>query len=106
MEYSSLLICAFTACCMASLSIIMRVPKKEKGRVSRVKSRAPERMHFRASTIDLRHSTELGPTGVEPARPCGHKALNLARLPIPPRARFTKFTRQKHGLQGSEIVAF
>ena len=29
----------------------------------------------------------LGPTGVEPARPCGHKALNLARLPIPPRAR-------------------
>src|SRR4051794_39197431 len=32
-------------------------------------------------------SDELGPTGVEPARPCGHKALNLARLPIPPRAR-------------------
>src|SRR5436190_21678398 len=30
---------------------------------------------------------QLGPTGVEPARPCGHKALNLARLPIPPRAR-------------------
>jgi hypothetical protein len=29
----------------------------------------------------------VGPTGVEPARPCGHKALNLARLPIPPRAR-------------------
>ena len=29
---------------------------------------------------------QVGPTGVEPARPCGHKALNLARLPIPPRA--------------------
>ena len=23
-------------------------------------------------------------TGLEPARPCGHQALNLARLPIPP----------------------
>src|SRR3954470_13645497 len=44
-------------------------PQKGKSRVSRVKSRAPERMHFWASTIDLRHSTELGPTGVEPARP-------------------------------------
>jgi hypothetical protein len=31
--------------------------------------------------------SQMGPTGVEPARPCGHKALNLARLPIPPRAR-------------------
>src|SRR5262249_11953339 len=30
---------------------------------------------------------QLGPTGVEPARPCVHKALNLARLPTPPRAR-------------------
>jgi hypothetical protein len=25
--------------------------------------------------------------GLEPPRPCGHKALNLARLPIPPPAR-------------------
>jgi hypothetical protein len=36
------------------------------------------------------HSTlnqKVGSTGFEPARPCGHKALNLARLPISPRAR-------------------
>src|SRR5262245_62835939 len=26
-------------------------------------------------------------TGLEPARPCGHQALNLARLPIPPPRR-------------------
>ncbi len=25
-------------------------------------------------------------TGVEPAHPCGHKPLKLARLPIPPYA--------------------
>ena len=28
-------------------------------------------------------------TGVEPARPCGHKNLNLTRLPIPPYPRAT-----------------
>jgi hypothetical protein len=39
-------------------------------------------------TLDSRLlDSQVGPTGVEPARPCGHKALNLARLPIPPRAR-------------------
>src|SRR5208282_3135230 len=27
---------------------------------------------------------EMRETGLEPARPCGHQALNLARLPIPP----------------------
>ena len=31
---------------------------------------------------------EVGPTGVEPARPCGHMPLKHARLPIPPRAHF------------------
>ena len=33
------------------------------------------------------HSQQpVGSTGFEPARPFGHKALNLARLPISPRA--------------------
>lgn len=30
---------------------------------------------------------QVGPTGVEPARPFGHMPLKHARLPIPPRAQ-------------------
>jgi hypothetical protein len=69
------------------------------------KDQAPEANSSWPSTLDPQPSTKVGPTGVEPARPCGHKALNLARLPIPPRARFTKFTRQKPSLQGRRIAA-
>ena len=54
---------------------------------------------FWHSTLDPQSSTKLGPTGVEPARPCGHKALNLARLPIPPRAQVSQFTRPTAVLQ-------
>lgn len=45
----------------------------------------------RTSPVHPRSYTDnafrMGSTGFEPARPCGHKALNLARLPIPPRAQ-------------------
>ena len=37
------------------------------------------------SPIDIT-SNMVRATGVEPARPCGHQPLKLARLPIPPRA--------------------
>ena len=30
-------------------------------------------------------------TGIEPAQPCGHKNLNLARLPVPPHPRMPCF---------------
>ena len=30
-------------------------------------------------------------TGLEPAQPCDHKILNLARLPIPPHPHATEF---------------
>lgn len=45
----------------------------------------------RRSTLNPELSTfnyfPVGSTGFEPAHPFGHKALNLARLPISPRAR-------------------
>ncbi len=39
-----------------------------------------------AGECDLVQNPLVGPTGVEPARPCGHMPLKHARLPIPPRA--------------------
>src|SRR5437016_3912502 len=45
-----------------------------------------------ADSISPKQETGIGDlklvraTGVEPARPCGHQPLKLARLPIPPRA--------------------
>src|SRR6266536_5925639 len=36
-----------------------------------------------------RGSIEVGEGGLEPPRPCGHRNLNPARLPIPPLARGT-----------------
>lgn len=59
---------------------------------------------MRVAGAPLMRVREVGPTGVEPARPCGHKALNLARLPIPPRARKRKFTPVNAANQGTEEV--
>src|SRR4051812_49286215 len=38
-------------------------------------------------------SARVPRTGLEPARPCGHQALNLARLPIPPPRRYMRIIR-------------
>src|SRR5216683_8343680 len=37
-----------------------------------------------ASSFDFLARTLVRETGVEPARPFGHKILSLARLPVPP----------------------
>src|ERR1039458_4111119 len=41
----------------------------------------------RASGNAARHHSFVGEGGLEPPRPCGHRNLNPARLPIPPLAR-------------------
>ena len=66
-----------------------RVPVsiRVESRESRVESQQTA-ADFWLSTLDSRLSTlQVGSTGFEPAHPFGHKALNLARLPISPRAR-------------------
>ena len=40
--------------------------------------------------------------GLEPSQPCGHKNLNLARLPIPPNPRQAK--RMAHVLARTLII--
>src|SRR5262245_48802998 len=72
-----------------------RVPVSIRSRVEGQEWRARDIGH---RLLAYRPGRSLGPTRVQPARPCGHKALNLARLPIPPRARSCeprtyKFTR-------------
>ncbi len=48
--------------------------------IARAAAMAAELPLARKSLWDI----EMRETGLEPARPCGHQALNLARLPIPP----------------------
>jgi hypothetical protein len=42
----------------------------------------------------------VGMTGIEPARPEGHEALNLARLPDPPHPQIEQCRRQGSNLPG------
>lgn len=44
--------------------------------------------------------------GVEPPRPCGHKNLNLARLPIPPHPQATESQWDTPPLYANRPVAF
>ncbi len=62
------------------------------------------RNSFRLSTLNHQLSTlPVGSTGFEPAHPFGHKALNLARLPISPRAR-SKQIPPNHGEYASLLA--
>ena len=74
-------------------SILMK--RKEKWRVSSdVTGRTSivlillnsDRINKKNTNVNIRWCFIVIPTaGVEPARPCGHQILSLARLPIPPR---------------------
>ena len=60
-------------------------PRTESQREKLTIKKAPA-MQELARVCDLMQNPLVGPTGVEPARPCGHMPLKHARLPIPPRA--------------------
>ena len=52
-----------------------------------------EKLHTSSSRRVARRIRELGvvhPRGVEPPRPCGHKDLNLACMPVSPRVQIWK----------------
>src|SRR3954470_9725647 len=89
MEYSSLLICAFTACCMASLSIIMRVPKKKKVecRGSKVARQKECTSGLRPLTFDTRPNwarLELNQHALAGTRPSTLRVCQFRHEPVSP----------------------
>jgi hypothetical protein len=52
-----------------------------------------------------RLADSVRPTGIEPARDCSHQALNLARLPIPPRPQESQWQVYSIGAEGQESSA-
>ncbi len=54
-----------------------------------------------AGDCSLVQSHQVGPTGVEPARPYGHMPLKHARLPIPPRAHSLPKTSSRQSIEST-----
>jgi hypothetical protein len=70
------------------------------GAIEEKTKRAADRLPRLARLVD-----SVRPTGIEPARDCSHQALNLARLPIPPRPQESQWQVYSIDANGQESSA-